>query len=252
MNIISIINNKGGVGKTTTACNLAVALTREGYKVGLVDLDSQANLSFAIPHNPRKDLRTLMLEKRAEPLKLEDFATTQNSNLFLLPNNKDINSSLFNSVKQYEQLNLLKRVLQGFEALDFVIIDTPPTLDTATINAMIASTHILIPVQYEIFSTSGLITLMENIQEAKENVNPSLQVLGIFVTRVDNRQLLNEYLKEVLETNFKKDILQTVIRTNTRLTQAQADKKDIFEFGDKNGMEDYTALAREILEKLEK
>jgi chromosome partitioning protein len=252
MHIISIINNKGGVGKTTSAHNLAVALTREGYKVGLVDLDSQANLSFAIPHTPKKDLRSLMVEKRTEPLKLEDFSTTQNPNLFLLPNNKDINSSLFNSVKQYEQMNLLKRVLQGFEALDFVIVDTPPTLDLATINAMIASTHILIPVQYEIFSTAGLITLMENIQEAKENVNPNLQVLGIFVTRVDNRQLLNEYLKEVLETNFKQDVLETVVRTNTRLTQAQADKKDIFEFGDKNGVEDYTSLAKEILKKLKK
>lgn len=252
MYIISIINNKGGVGKTTSAHNLAIALTREGYKIGLIDLDSQANLSFAIPHTPKKDLRTFMLEKHSKPITLDDFSTTQNPNLFLLPNNKDINSSLFSSVKQYEQLNLLKKVLQGFDALDFVIVDTPPTLDLATINAMIGSTHVLIPVQYEIFSTAGLVTLMENIQEAKENVNPGLQILGIFVTRVNNRQLLNQYLKDVLEVNFKKDVLKTVVRTNTRLTQAQADKKDIFEFGDKNGIEDYTSLAKEVLKKLKK
>jgi chromosome partitioning protein len=195
-----------------------------------------------------------MLQKPAKPLQLADFAPTDNPNLFLLPNLKDINSSLFNSVKQYEQFSLLKRLLIGIthqnKEFDLVVIDTPPTLDTATINAMLASTHILIPVQYEIFSTAGLITLMENIEEAKQTINPDLQVLGVFITRVDNRQLLNDYLKQALQTNFGQHLLTSTIRTNSRLAQAQADKKDIFSFGDKNGIEDYTNLAKEVLTKL--
>jgi chromosome partitioning protein len=248
MEIISIINNKGGVGKTTTAHNLGVGLVREGYKVGLLDLDSQANLSFSVKHDQKSDLRSLLLAKKT--LKMEDFSPTYKENMFIISNNKDITTAVFNQVKQFEQIILLKKLLENFDALDVVIIDTPPTLDLPTINAMVASTKALIPVQYDIYSATGLSTLIENIQEMKSAVNQELEIAGILVTRVDNRQVLNQHMKQAFEHHYKDLILDTIIRTNSRLSQAQADNQDIFDYGDLKGMEDYTNLTREMMSKL--
>jgi chromosome partitioning protein len=245
MEVLSVINNKGGVGKTTTAHNFAVGLVREGYKVGLIDLDSQANLSLSVKHTKSKDLRTLLLEKK--PLQLSDFSKTYKDNLYLIYNNKDITSSLFNQVKQFEQLHLLSQLIQSFKELDFLIIDTPPTLDYATLNAMVVSTKTLIPVQYDIYSATGLTTLVENIEDAKKAVNPNLSIIGILVTRVDNRQVLNSYMKEAFEHHYKELMFETIIRTNSRLTQAQANHQDIFDYGDLKGIEDYTSLTKEVL-----
>jgi len=251
MQIISIINNKGGVGKTTITQNLGVCMARKGYKTAVIDFDAQANLSFAIQHTPNKDLKTLLLAKT--PLGFKDFSPTVYENLSILPNNKDINSALFNALNPAEQIFILKDILKNLNHFDFVFIDTAPNLDIPTFNAMIASKYVLIPVEYDIFSAVGLSVLYENITSAKR-ANENLMVLGVLTTQVHEGRKINKEMRHPLIKHFGDVLLKTVIRTNEKFKQAQAEQTDIFtyesDFLEKRGSEDIDNLSKELLKRL--
>jgi chromosome partitioning protein len=253
MNIISIINNKGGVGKTTITQNLGVCMAKNGYKTAIIDFDAQANLSYAIKHIPNKDLGTLLLKK--EPITIDDFSTTQYENLYLLPNNKDINSTLFGRMNPTDQLFVLKNILKDLNTFDFIFIDTAPNLDTPTFNAMIVSNHLLIPVEYDIFSAIGLAVLYDNINSAKQ-VNVNLNVLGVITTQVHEGRRINKDMQAPLIKHFGNIVFKTAIRTNEKFKRAQAEQTDIFSyensFTEKRGSEDIENLSKELLKKLKK
>jgi len=249
MKTISIINNKGGVGKTTTTHNLGVSLARRGFKVALVDFDPQANLSFLVEHSQGLDLRTALTAMKA--LDLSDFSTTNITNLYILPNNSDVDSELFDSINAMQRLTLLKKILSN-NPFDFVFIDTPPTLDHQIFNCFVASDYVLIPVEYEILSAMGLQKLMENFETAKEESNPNLELLGILVTKLDQRFSMNDAMASELKKAYQEKVFNTTIRTNTKYKQGQALQQDIYSMQDKKGMEDFDGLVDEILQRVKK
>ena len=253
MNIISVINNKGGVGKTTITQNLGISLAKKGYRVGLIDFDAQANLGYAIKHKLNKDLGTLLIEKKQ--ISISDFSLTEYKNLFILPNNKDINSALFGRMNPTEQLFVLKNMLKSLNTLDFIFIDTAPNLDIPTFNALIASNYVLIPVEYDIFSAIGLAVLYDNINSAKE-VNQTIEVLGVITTQVHEGRKINKEMQVPLNKHFGNVLFKTAIRTNEKFKQAQAEQMDIFtfekNFSEKRGSEDMDNLSKELLKRLEK
>ena len=253
MNIISIINNKGGVGKTTITQNLGVCMAKNGYKTAVIDFDAQANLSYSIKHTLNKDLGSLLLNKA--PLTIEDFSTTEYKNLYILPNDKDINSALFGRMNPADQLFALKNILKDLNTFDFIFIDTAPNLDTPTFNALIASNHVLIPVEYDIFSAIGIAVLYDNINSAKQ-VNADLNVLGVITTKVHKGRKINKDMQAPLIKHFKDVVFKTAIRTNEKFKQAQAEQTDIFtfesSFSEKRGSEDMEDFSKELIKRLKK
>ena len=253
MNIISIINNKGGVGKTTITQNLGICMARKGYKTAVIDFDAQANLSYSIKHTLNKDLGSLLLKKT--PITLEDFSVTEYKNLYILPNDKDINSALFARMNPADQLFALKNILKDLDTFDFIFIDTAPNLDTPTFNALIASNHVLIPVEYDIFSAIGIAVLYDNINSAKQ-VNADLNVLGVITTKVHKGRKINNEMQAPLIKHFKEVVFNTSIRTNEKFKQAQAEQTDIFtfesSFSEKRGSEDMESFSKEVIDRLKK
>ena len=258
MKIISIINNKGGVGKTTLAQNLSVSLARKGKKVGLIDFDPQANLSsvFNYGNGEGSDLVEALLS--IEKITNKTFSSTYQENLFILPNHKDITSKLFDRVDIFVQTTILKNRL-NLNSLDFdyIFIDTPPNLELQTLNAMTASTHILIPVAYERFGIDGITSVRAYFQKAKETVNPQLEILGVVATNVDQRLNMTKEKKEILESMLGKYFMKTEIRTSSKYREAQDVGKDIYAhgfginyFSTKKCLEDFDNLTAEIINKL--
>jgi len=226
MRIISIINNKGGVGKTTTTQNLAGFLARKGYLVGLIDFDGQGNLtdSFKI-EDAKVDL--LQALTRDQKLSNQDFSDTQLENVKILYNVKNINSGTFGVIPEVKRLGALKRII-GNLSFDFVLIDTAPSFDINTLCPLYASNDVLVPINFERYSVSGLSNLFETIELLNTEHNAKINILGVFAS----------------------NYLQSFIRTNSKYQQAQDSSMDIFELDDFKGSEDYSKLGDEVLTKL--
>ena len=245
---ISVVNNKGGVGKTTTVHNIGVGLANEGYKVGLIDFDSQANLSMTLKFEHKTDLKTALLKRKA--LEISDFSQTlDNENLYILPNLKDTTSQMFAEFSDIERLDALRNILTLLD-FDFLLIDTPPNLDIQTYNSMITSNYILVPVEYDIYSVSGLKVLVENIDKIKARMNPNLELLGILVTKVDERESINKPIHDILKRDFDEKVFKTFIHTNKQFKHAQVNRLNIFNFRDRKGSNDYHKLTKEILKRI--
>jgi chromosome partitioning protein len=247
MKVISIINNKGGVGKTTLVQNLAVGLARKGYRVGMIDFDPQANLSSVFRHENQENLRDVLSENKK--ITTRTFAETYQPNLYIIPNLKDITVKVFNFIKFFDEKRILKDKLGEID-LDYVFIDTPPNLELQTINSMVASDYILIPIKYDIFSLSGLANVKEFLDQVKEHINPNLEILGIVATHVDDRESINEPIKNQVESVFQDKLLNTTIRINTRFKHAQIQKTDVYSMTDLKSMTDFENLIKEILPKI--
>lgn len=248
MKIISVINNKGGVGKTTSTQNIASGLAESGYSVGMIDFDPQASLTSSVKiREIKNDLRSALLARKA--LEKKDFSETGRKNLYILPNKQDTNSKIFSQFEVFEQTSILKNILKN-DLFDFLLVDTPPNLDLQTYNAIVASTHLLIPVELEVFSISGLQNIFERIQQITDGGFSKAEILGIFITQLDRRQSLNNLAMQKLKKDYKKYLLESVIRVNSEFKKAQALKEDIFEYGDKRGLTDYKSLIKEVLEKI--
>lgn len=249
--IINILNNKGGVGKTTITQNLGIYLASTGLKIGLIDFDSQANLSYSIKHTPNLDVRTLILKK--QPISINEFSETIYPNLYLLPNNKDIDTTLFTSFNDTDRLFILKDILQKNTGFDLILIDNAPSVDTQSIVTLIASDYVLVPVEFEVFSAIGLSVLYDAINSVKR-LNPDLKMLGILPSKVDERFKITNEVRKSLQRNISEDVLNSAIRTNVKFKSAQMQQQSIFEFekneSEKKGITDIIAVAEEILSKI--
>ncbi|MEM1312395.1 MAG: ParA family protein [Patescibacteria group bacterium] len=248
MKIISIVNNKGGVGKTTTTQNLGVYFAELGFKVGLIDFDSQANLSLSFEYDS-EGVDLLNALKRGEKLVLNDFSKVQNKSISVLYNNKDINSGTMGVVPEVKRLGALKRIINQLN-FDIILIDTAPSLDINTLCPLFASTDILIPINYEKYSIQGLSTLFETIDILNNEQNANINTLGVFATKVDERLAITEAYRPILEKELSEYLLKSVIRTNSKFQQSQDSAKSIFDLEDLKGKEDYKKLGDEILAKL--
>lgn len=245
MKVISVTNQKGGIGKSTTALNLGAGLARQGYKVLLIDLDAQGNLSHSMQAlgSSRTSYDVLTAGNIGQ-------AIQDKGSLSVLA------SSIALDTLHDLDAGQLKEALQPIEKrFDFVIIDTPPALNALTINALAASDFALIPATADIYAMQGTARLHNTIDAVKK-VNPSLQVLGIAITRFAGRSIVSKDLKEVLEQQAAQlgtRVLDSVIREGVAIREAQVLQSNIFDYApNSNQAKDYEALTAEILNAVKK
>lgn len=249
--IIAIANQKGGVGKTTTAINLAAGLAHKGFRTLLVDLDPQANttISFAEP----RELQASMYEVLVEGLPLADvLLPTSIPNLRLAPARIALAKLETSLVGELDAPFRLKDRLQALpDPFDYTIIDTPPTLGLATVNAMVAASHVLIPIQSSYFALEGTDDLLETVEKVKARANPDLQILGVLITLHDRRTLLARDTLEQIAQVFGPKLFHTVITRSVRLEESPAYRASIFEHApDSSGAMEYYALCEEVLARV--
>lgn len=247
--VISICNQKGGTGKTTSAINLATYFALAQKKVLLIDLDPQANATSGIginKHSIRKSTYHVLLEELDIKETLQPTAV---SNLFLAPSNLDLTGAEVELVGVLGREYRLKRALdKERENFDFIIIDSPPSLGLLTINALCASDSILIPVQCEYYALEGLTQLVHTIKLVKENLNPNLVVEGVLLTMADFRTNLTREVIQEARAYFKEKVYNTVIPRNIRLTEAPSFGKPVALYDKESiGAQKYEELTKEIL-----
>lgn len=242
--IVSVINQKGGTGKTTTTINLGSALQKEGKKVLLVDLDPQGNLSYSLdvvdPKWTLADLFTGEGELRETVVHREG--------MDILPGSNELVEVEISLVGQEKRDQFLKQILADAKGYDYILIDCPPSLSLLTVNALSASSEVLIPLQMEVLTLQGLSQILATIEKIKASSNPRLKVRGIVIVMYDKRRKLSQEIEDYLTQNVDERIFSTRIRLNVKLAEAPSFGKSILNYDASSyGAKDYSALAREFL-----
>ncbi len=246
--IISLLNHKGGVGKTTSAINIGAGLVELGKRVLLVDLDPQANLtlSLGIPRQPSSIYEAIRGESDLVPFQVKEGLDVITSTLDL----SGAEMELINEAgREFILQELFDPVLEDY---DYIIIDCPPSLGLLTLNALTCSRTVIIPLQTEFLALQGLAKIKQVIDKVRFRLNKKLDIGGVIATMYDSRKVLNRDVVETIKKYFGEKVFKTYIRDNVALAEAPAQRKDIFAYSPKsNGAEDYLSLSREILERLE-
>ncbi len=248
--IIAIANQKGGVGKTTTAINLAAALSQKGRRTLLIDLDPQANAS--ISYIDLDGVEKSMYEVLTTDTTVDEIVRpTKMPNLFVAPGRLSlakVEPSLAGTLDAHFRLKDKVQASKG--GWDFVVIDTPPTLGMLTVNAMVASTHLLVPIQSSYYALEGTDDLLETYERIRLRANPDLVFLGVVVTIHDRRTVLARDIESQIANVFGEKVFQTRISKNVRLEESPAYKESIFTFAPASrGAEEYYRLTEEVLQR---
>ncbi|MBI2933062.1 MAG: ParA family protein [Planctomycetes bacterium] len=247
MRKIALVNQKGGVGKTTTAVNLSAAVARHDRKVLLLDLDPQANATvhFGLRPPELKATTYSLLSGGATP---RDAMREVARNLWIIPSSLDLAGAEMELSTQIGREYVLREALRDLADFDFIFVDCPPSLGVLNVNGLVFVDEIFIPVQCEFFALHGLSLLLRTVELVKRRLNPGLTVSAFVPCMYDARKGLARETVGELERHFQGRVFGTRIRANVRLAEAPSHGMTIFDYApDSNGAEDYDALAREIL-----
>ena len=250
--VIAIANQKGGVGKTTTAINLSAAIAKAGHKVLLIDLDPQGNSSLSFLDHTVIDQSAydLLTEPDVNPDNI--IKQTAIPSLSILPSR--INLAKFESkvIGDFDAPFRLKDRIDGLtKSFDFILIDTPPTLGLITVNALVASDYVLVPIQPSYFALEGTDDLLETVEKVKARPNPRLQVLGVVITLLDKRTTLARDIQDQIRAVFGDKVFATVISKSVRLEESPAYKETIFTFApSSSGAIEYSNLCEEVMRRV--
>jgi chromosome partitioning protein len=247
--VVSLLNHKGGVGKTTSAINIGAGLVELGKRVLLIDLDPQANLtiSLGIPRQKFTIYEALRGEGELAPY-------NHKQNLDVVTSSLDLSGAEMELINEAGREFILRELIgQVSDDYDYVLIDCPPSLGLLTLNALTSSRYVLIPLQTEFLAVQGLAKIKQVIDKVKFRLNKSLEMAGVIATMYDSRRVLNRDVVDTIHKYFGDKVFGTYIRDNVALAEAPAQRKDIFEYSPKSpGAADYLALSREFLDRVEK
>lgn len=244
--VITIANHKGGVGKTTSAASIGMALAILGKRVLLIDLDAQQNLSFTLTQN--EDPETSVYDSLVNDAPLP--VVKVRDNVDLVPASLELARAEIDMATKIAREGILKSLLvEHLEKYDYVLIDCPPSLGIVTTNALVASDELYIPLTAEALPLKGLTMLDDVVREVKKRVNPKLVLGGVFFTRYNNRKL-NKEVVNMIDKRYGDKVFKTKIRENISLAEMPLSGQSIFEYDPKsNGAVDYITLAEEIIER---
>lgn len=241
--IIAITNHKGGVGKTASTQNIGAGLARKGFKTLVIDLDAQANLSvsFGVVNTEKTIYEALRGEIELPVYSIKE-------NLDIVPSNLNLSAIEIELLSQAGRDFFLKNLLDTVkQKYDYILIDCPPSIGILTINALTASDFVIIPMEAHFLAVQGIQKLYEVIDVVKKRLNPKLVVMGILITKYDQRTILQREIKEAIQNDPINRVFETLVRTNIAIPESTYSGQDIFEYApDSNGAIDYTKLVNEI------
>lgn len=247
MKTIAILNHKGGTGKTTSAINIGAGLAKKGKRVLLVDIDPQANLTEGLGI---RDAEISIYDSIRDSKKLPVIQI--NESLDLVPSSIDLLGAELEIVSKIGREKIITKLLKPLKSeYDYIILDCPPALGLLTINAIVASDTVLLPLEAEYFAYKGIDRLMGVIEQVQEHLNEKLTIGGVFVTKCNSQRTLTQTIVDSITDFFGDKVFETKIRINVSLSEAQLQGQSVFEYApESNGAKDYELLVDEIIRKI--
>jgi len=248
--IIAIANQKGGVGKTTTAINLSTAMAAIEKKILLVDADPQGNASTGLGVAVEKRAPSLYDLITNQMLDLDAIKETLIPNLNIISSTLDLAASEIELAEMHNRENVVKNILKEVDGYDYIFIDCPPALGLLTINSLVAANSVIVPLQCEFFALEGLSALINTIEKIKSSLNTSIELEGVVLTMYDRRNSLSSLVEQDVRGHFKEKVYNTVIPRNVRISEAPSHGKPVLIYDTHCiGSQAYIGLAKEVILK---